>query len=166
MTAQNRDLGKIKIRPTQEGDIPSLLEIFENAKRYMRQQGNMEQWAGAYPDAEAVRRDMSEGWSYVVECDGEVVGTFCMMTAPEPTYAKLPLSGAYHTLHRVASNGKMRGVVGAAVAYSHSICPRVCIDTHPDNVAMLRAISNLGMDAIGTITLADGTPRLVFELLS
>lgn len=156
-------LTELKIRHTTEKDIPTVLEIFDKAKGYMRLQGNHEQWAGAYPDAEAVRADMAQGWSYVVEHCGEVVGTFCMMTSPEPTYSNLPAETSYVTLHRVASNGAVSGVVDAAVDFAKGGAERVRIDTHPSNAAMLKAIKRLKMKRLGTITLADGTPRQVFE---
>lgn len=160
---QRKALTRLDIRPTAEADIPAVLSIFDKAKLYMRRQGNHEQWTGAYPDAEAVRADMARGWSYVVEQCGEVVGTFCMMTEPEPTYATLPSAAHYATLHRVASSGEVAGVVEAAFDYALAAAGRVRIDTHPTNAAMLAAIKRLRMKPLGAITLADGTPRQVFE---
>lgn len=154
------------IRPAEERDIPRMLELFTAAKAYMRRQGNMVQWMGDYPGEAAIRGDMNKGWSMVVEHCGEVVGTFCMMTDPEPTYHTLPTTEPYQTLHRVASDGSVAGIVDAAVRYALACDGAVRIDTHPDNQAMLKCIRRLKMKRIGEIELADGTPRVVFELLS
>lgn len=160
---QRTSLLEFNIRPTAEDDIPRILEIFAKAKQYMRQQGNMVQWMGDYPGTTAIKEDMAHGWSMVIEHCGEVVGTFCMMTDPEPTYANLPKKEVYITLHRVASIGSVSGIVDAAVEYAFTQCDTVRIDTHPDNPAMLKCIKRLKMKPLGEVTLPDGTPRLVFE---
>ncbi len=155
---------EFNIRPTRMEDIPRLLEIFAIAKGYMRQQGNMVQWIGEYPGEAAITGDMSHGWSMVVEHCGEVVGTFCLMSEPEPTYHNLPAPVPYLTLHRIASDGSVSGIVDAAVRYALAQGNSVRIDTHPDNRGMLECIRRLKMKRIGEITLPDGTPRLVFEM--
>lgn len=154
---------EFNIRPSVTADIPRLLEIFTKAKQFMRQQGNMEQWQGEYPGTTALLSDIAHGWSMVVEHCGEIVGTFCMMTDPEPTYHNLTSSGDYITLHRVASSGAVSGIVDVAVGYALQHSHAVRIDTHPHNRAMLKSIKRLRMQPLGEITLADGTPRLVFE---
>lgn len=161
-------LAVLDIRATSEADLPIIRTTFDKAKSYMRLQGNTAQWSGKYPDDDAVREDMRRGWSYVVEHCGEVVGTFCLMSTPEPTYSQLPpekIRLPYSTLHRVASNGKVAGVTEAAVKYALSQgWEAVCIDTHTDNRAMLRAIKALRMKKIGVVKLADATDRTVFML--
>lgn len=154
---------EFNIRPTEEKDIPRLLEIFSKAKEYMREQGNMVQWMGEYPGSLAIEEDMARGWSRVVEHCDELVGTFCLMTTPEPTYANLPDKESYITLHRVASDGSVSGIVDAAVEYALTQSNTVRIDTHPDNSAMLKCIKRLKMKPLGEIILPDGTPRIVYE---
>lgn len=161
---KRNSLLEFNIRPTAEQDISRILEIFAMAKAYMRRQGNMVQWCGEYPGEAAIKEDMSRGWSMVVEHCGEVVGTFCLMSEPEPTYKNLVATEPYCTLHRVASDGSVSGIVDAAVRYAQTKWRSVRIDTHSDNRAMLKCIRRLKMKPIGEISLTDGTPRLVFEL--
>lgn len=163
---KRHSLLSFEIRPTIESDIPRILEIFVSAKTFMRSQGITVQWTGDYPGEEAVRKDMEKGWSMVMEHCGEVVGTFCMMTESEPTYHNLYCEEEYVTLHRVASNGCVSGIVDAAIDYAATSGKAVRIDTHCENKAMLRCIKRLKMRPIGEVTIADGTPRLVFELRS
>lgn len=160
---KRNELLEFNICPTKITDIPRILEIFSKAKTYMRQQGNMVQWNGTYPGEEAIMADISHGWSMVMKHCNEIVGTFCMMTSPEPTYHQLPSPKEYITLHRVASDGSVSGIVDAAVKFAKKRNSLVRIDTHRDNQAMLKSIKRLGMRPIGEITLADGTPRTVFE---
>lgn len=161
---QRNTLVDFNIRPTTTADIPHILEIFAKAKKFMREQGNLMQWNGDYPGEAAVTDDMSRGWSMVIEHCGQIVGTFCLISDPEPTYGTLPAAEPYCTLHRVASGGGVPGIVEAAVNYARATGRRVRIDTHPDNRPMLKNIRRLKMKPIGQITLADNTPRLVFEI--
>lgn len=158
------------IRKTTEADLPRLDEIFDSARLYMRAKGNMTQWAGAtlpYPSAFDIREDMSHGWSRVVERQGRVVATFCMMTSPEPSYSALPqCREPYVTLHRVASDGSVPGIFALAVGYArHCTWMNVMVDTHADNRPMLAAIARAGFEPCGEIMLPDGSPRLAFILL-
>ena len=156
------------IRKTTQQDIPAILEIFDIARGYMRQNGNMVQWTGAYPGREDVLEDIRRGEGYVVEEQGEICGVFTLLSRPEPTYAvitdgKWLTKGEYGTLHRVASNGKMRGIVSKAVAFALQYHKVLRCDTHADNQPMQRALKNAGFVHCGTIFMADGSPRMGFE---
>lgn len=156
-----------RIRRAVAGDLPRLGEIYASARRYMRSQGNLSQWSDTYPSESSARADMERGWCHVVESEGRVVATFCLMTDPEPTYSSLDeaLDVPYVTLHRVASDGSARGILSATVRYavSRHHCD-VRIDTHSDNIPMRRAILREGFEPTGPITLADGSPRDSFRL--
>lgn len=157
----------IAIRHTLLSDIPAVLRVFEIAKRYMRRTGNLSQWGDAYPDEAALKRDIARGWSRVIVRDGTVVATFCMMTEPEPTYAEI--AGAwlnddvYCTLHRVASDGSLSGVVEMATNYAAQRYTSVRIDTHRDNRPMQAAVLRKGYVHCGVITLFDGSPREAYQ---
>lgn len=157
----------IRIRRGTPEDLPRLEEIYAAARGYMRSQGNMTQWSDHYPSAASALADMEHGWNFVVENEGHIVATFCLMTDPEPTYAELQeaMTVPYVTLHRVASDGSVRGILAKAVEFALSLysCD-IRIDTHSDNSAMLRAIIREGFVPSGTITLADGSPRVAFRL--
>lgn len=158
---------KIRIRRGKPEDLPRLEKIYADARRYMRSQGNMTQWSERYPSAVSALADMEHGWNYVIENNGKVVATFCLMTDPEPTYVELEgaLCIPYVTLHRVASDGSLRRILGKAVGFVRSRynCD-IRIDTHSDNAAMIRAIIREGFEQSGSIILSDGSPRIAFRL--
>jgi hypothetical protein len=58
----------MEIRKATRDDLPALREVFAAAKSIMRADGNPTQWAGAYPDDEAVLRDIGNflcsGWMF------------------------------------------------------------------------------------------------------
>ena len=158
---------QLSVRPGQAGDVARLAEIYAAARRYMRANGNFSQWSDSYPSAATARADIAEGWCHVVEAGGRVVGTFCLMTAAEPTYSALEDAAdvPYVTIHRIASDGSAGGIFEAAMRYVRSMygCD-IRIDTHADNRLMLDAIRRQGFSFAGEITLADGSPRLAFRL--
>ena len=156
------------IRPATTADIPAILEIFDIARAFMRQNGNFVQWTGAYPGEPEVVADIALGEEYVIEENGEVVAAFTLMSRPEPTYAVIDngrwlQDGPYGTIHRVASSGKCRGTVQQAVEFALQFHSVLRCDTHADNLPMQRALTNAGFVHCGTVYMADGTPRMGFE---
>lgn len=137
----------------------------------MRLNGNRSQWSGDYPSAETVINDILLNRSHVIEDEnGRVVATFCMMEEPEPTYASIrdgawpDAEAPYVTLHRVASDGSVSGVMDAATRFALGSGVDVRVDTHADNMPMQRALERIGFTRCGIITLADGSDRTAYIL--
>ena len=63
------------IRKSTYEDIPSILEIIQDAKDYLKSQ-NIDQWQGPYPEAEDIQEDIDRGVSYVYEENDKVIGSF------------------------------------------------------------------------------------------
>lgn len=162
------------IRKTETGDIPRMLGIFKAARRFMRCQGNMTQWPDTYPSAETIHHDIDLGQSYVIESNGTPVGTFVLALGEEPTYAEItdgkwPDARPYATIHRIASDGSVKGIADAALRFARSELNArgigaLRIDTHRDNRPMLSWIESRGFACCGIIRVWDGTPRLAYQL--
>lgn len=158
------------IRKTTEADVPAVMEIFDIARAFMRENGNATQWPVGSPSEEQVRADMASGSSYVCcsEEDGRVCATFALVGGDDPTYAVIE-DGAwgadlpYAAIHRVASDGTERGVTAAAFAFAKEHYGYLRIDTHADNAPMQRAILADGFTYRGVIHIADGSPRVAFD---
>ena len=105
----------MEIRKTTLQDVDTVLDVFAAAKRYMRANGNASQWGDEYPDRSIVTYDIACGSSYVMLENGEIVGTFALFLGEDESYRVIE-DGAWHldqpygTIHRLASNGKARGV--------------------------------------------------------
>lgn len=164
----------MEIRKTVEGDIPRLMEIYAEARDFMASSGNPGQWEPGYPSESVVLSDIAKGWSHVViGDDGRVVGTFCLMTTPEPSYAEiydgewLDDTTPYVTLHRVASDGTGRGVFSAAVKFALRHCPNLRCDTGVKNLPMQRALAREGFRYCGIVHLpAPKGIRQAYQLLN
>ncbi len=157
----------LKIRPATIQDLPAILEIFDAARAFMRQNGNFVQWMGNYPDENDVVNDIKLGEEYVIQDDGVVCAVFTMMSRPEPTYKVIEgewlQDGPYGTIHRVASSGKCSGCVQAAIEYALQFHSVLRCDTHQVNLPMRNALTKAGFVHCGTVFMLDGTPRMAFE---
>lgn len=61
----------MKIRLSQTKDIPAIMEIYDVARQFMKDQGNPTQWDGGYPSAGLIEDDIAAGHSFVIEEKGD-----------------------------------------------------------------------------------------------
>lgn len=156
------------IRPAGEGDLPRILKIYENARKFMAENGNPTQWGNHFPPREWLENDIARHQLFVLEEEGVVHGVFAYLLGEDPTYQKIIegrwISDApYGAIHRVASDGQIRGLLEKAVAFCTEIEPHIRIDTHEANKIMQRAIEKNGFQKCGIIFAEDNTPRIAYE---
>ncbi|MDE5881201.1 MAG: GNAT family N-acetyltransferase, partial [Muribaculaceae bacterium] len=78
----------IQIRKGEYGDIDAIMSCYDQARHYMRVNGNHQQWVNGYPSRELVISDIDNGVGYVgVDDAGEVVMAFAFIIGDDPTYA-------------------------------------------------------------------------------
>lgn len=156
------------IRLAKENEIDRALEIFEIARQFMRDHGNPNQWNTSYPDRETLTDDVAKGQLYFI-CDENDYprAAFAFLHGEDPTYGYIEGSwksdAPYGTIHRVASDGTVRGVLAKAFEYVREQYDHVRIDTHEDNIPMQGAILKCGFEYRGIIYLEDGDPRWAYE---
>ena len=156
------------IRYAAENDLPRILEIYDTARQFMRQTGNMTQWINGYPGEPLLRQDVTNGDLYVMEDEGSIYGAFAFILGDDPTYAEIEgawqdTATPYGTIHRIGSDGTHRGVLHECVDWALRRIPHLRVDTHADNRVMQRCILREGFAYCGVIHVADGTPRVAFE---
>lgn len=160
----------MKIRKSTLEDVDRILEIFTIAKGFMDAQGNTTQWEPGYPGRQVVEQDVENGNSYVMEENGKVVGTFAFILEEDPTYRVIE-QGAWHsdkpygTIHRVASDGSVKGIARTCFAYGLGKVDYLRVDTHQNNRSMQAAIRHFGFRECGIIHVRDGSPRIAFDYL-
>ena len=154
------------IRLANKDDLKSIEQIYENARQFMRSNGNFSQWGNSYPSVGIIQADIKQKCLYVVE-DEAIQAVFTLIMREDPTY--LEIDGAwlndrsYATLHRIASRGTQKGIFKLIIEFSWSICPNLRIDTHKDNKPMRHLIEKNGFVYCGIIIVGDGTPRLAYQ---
>lgn len=164
----------MQIRKTNESDFATVMKIYARAREFMAETGNPNQWGPTkWPPEALVREDIATGKGYVCVEDGRVVGTFFFDHGEdiEPTYRTIEdgswaVDGPYGVVHRIASDGSVRGVGAFCIGWALEQCGHLRIDTHADNVVMQSLLAKLGFERRGIVhVVEDSYPRLAFERL-
>ena len=156
------------IRKAINGDLDEIMRIYETAQDFMIESGNPNQWGRRYPTKDLIKNDIADGVSFVI-CDSENIhGVFALFRGDEPTYQYIengqwPNDDEYVTLHRIASDGKARGIFKCTIDYCKEISDNIRIDTHYDNIVMQKLIEKNGFEKCGRIYVADGSPRIAYQ---
>ena len=157
----------LSIRKTKLVDLDELKLVFDYARNTMRENGNPTQWGSDTPGINLIINDINNGESYVVENDGEIVATFACIGGIEPTYididGKWLNDDEYLTIHRIASNGKVKGIFDFVIDYVSKMNKDIRIDTHADNNIMKHLIEKNGFIECGIIVVDDGTKRIAYQ---
>ncbi len=158
----------MQIRKATEQDIARIMEIYDDARQYMRAHGNLEQWNQSYPSRDLIEQDIADGYSHVCEEDGSLIGVFFYREGEDPTY-QIIYEGAwlndkpYGVIHRIAVSSHERGVASACFSYCFALCKNLKIDTHRDNYPMQRALEKNGFSRCGIIHLENGDERIAYQ---
>ena len=160
------------IRHSEERDLPRMMEIYEYARAFMAEHGNPNQWGPTgWPPEELLRSDIESGCSYVCIDDGRIAGTFFFAQGAdiEPTYREIYEGGwlddsPYGVVHRVASDGTVKGTGRFCIGWAFEQCGHLRMDTHGDNKVMQNLLESMGFRRCGIIYVTeDDYPRLAYE---
>lgn len=157
------------IRKTTHSDLDIVLRLYAQARKFMQEHGNPDQWGDHYPPREQIIKDIQKGNSYLCYEEDEILGVFYFATESDPDYAQIS-DGAwlndqpYGVMHRVASPTGRRGVA--------SFCLRWCleqsggnlrIDTHRDNIPMQNMLKKNGFHLCGIVHIRNGEERIAYQ---
>ena len=144
------------------------MRIYESAQDFMISSGNPTQWGRTYPAKELIEEDIETGVCHVI-CDDDVPhGVFALFSGDEPTYSyiengKWLNDDEYVTVHRIASDGAVKGIFKSAIDYCKGICDNIRIDTHKSNIIMQKVIEKNCFEKCGIVYVRDGSPRIAYQ---
>lgn len=156
------------IRQTKAAELDRVLQIYADARIFMKENGNPDQWGESYPPEHLIREDIARGASYVCVEGDEILGVFYYAEENDPTYGVIE-DGAwlddepYAVIHRIAVAARGRGVAAACFDFALARAGNVKIDTHACNLPMQRTLEKNGFCRCGTIYVEDGTPRIAYQ---
>lgn len=158
------------IRPASPEQLPEILQIYASARQFMKENGNPNQWKDHFPPENMLAEDIRNGQLYVIENDSGIHGVFAFILGEDPTYQEIYegnwLSDTpYGTIHKVASDGSVHGLVDKITGFCSQTISHLRIDTHEDNKVMQHVITKNGFQKCGMIRLADGSMRIAYERL-
>ena len=158
-----------QVRKANWDDLNRIEELYAQARAFMAENGDPNQWGKTHPPVSRLKRDIENGDLYVMTEGTEIHGFFYFFIGPDPTYAEI-FDGAWHsdgpygTIHRIAGDGS-GGIVRTAVAFAGQRIDCLRIDTHEDNKVMQRAVEKQGFRRCGIILTDDGSPRIAYDRL-
>jgi hypothetical protein len=160
----------LKIRPALIEDFDIVMDIYSEARLFMHETGNINQWIDGYPSGELIFNDIMKANSYVcINPDNEIVGVFCFILGDDITYATI-YDGQwlndepYGVIHRLAGKRKGRGVAASCLQWCFEQCCNIRVDTHRDNIVMQDILRKYGFIQCGIIYVGNGTARIAFQL--
>lgn len=158
----------MEIRKATHNDIEHICAVFDAARKYMRQNGNMKQWKDGYPYIDIIKEDIDNGFCRVCVDDNEIIGVFTLFDGPDPCYDTI-YGGSwlndepYGVIHRIAVNSNRKGVASQCVAFAEESYNNLRIDTHEDNVPMRRFLQKQGFVQCGVVIIDNGEERIAFQ---
>ncbi|WP_455591007.1 GNAT family N-acetyltransferase [Bacteroides sp.] len=163
---------KITIRPTCLEELDEVMPFYDRARLFMATNGNANQWINGYPAPDDIRRDILNGNSYVFVNEGkELEGIFTFIQGEDPNY-RIIEKGAwlndnpYGVIHRIASRGRVKGLMDICLEWCAARCPNLRVDTHKDNKVLQNILHKNGFTYCGIIYVSNGTERLAFQRVS
>lgn len=158
-----------RIRHTLITELPKLLEIFAAARKFMKENGNPDQWGDDWPSKEILRQDIEKGQSYVVVNENnDILATFAYIKGIDPTYidikeGKWLSDEPYGTIHRLASSNIEKDMFSFIVSKITTNGLNMRVDTHANNKFMINALLRNGFIYCGLISPIEGGIRVAYE---
>ena len=157
------------IRLAETKDLDAIEKVYDAARAYMAASGNPHQWGDSgYPHRDLLEEDIEQRHLYVIEESGAVHAVFAFLFGDDPTYAYIengqwPNQKPYGTIHRIASDGRIKGMFTKAFDFCRSQIDEIRIDTHHDNKTMQYVVTKHGFVRCGIIYLENGDPRIAYQ---
>lgn len=186
-------MNKYTIRRASVQDKERICEIYAFARKFMAENGNPNQWKNNNPSEQVIDNDIINGNLYVIEetfkeqqknqqikdeqmnksaddINSRIHGVFYFRTGEDDTYNVIENGSwlsddTYGTIHRVAGDGQIHGVLTMAVQFCEQRIKHLRIDTHNDNKIMQHVIEKNGFTRCGIIYVEDGSERIAYEKL-
>lgn len=154
------------IRLATINDLDQIYSILKISIHKMRSENNLEQWNNMEQIQNLIIQDIKLSRYYVIE-NNEIDACFMFDVASDETYdyieGKWLNEEKYGVIHRIASNFKLKNILGQVLDFCLLHCDNIRIDTHIDNNRMKNALVRNGFIKCGTIYLKDGNPRIAYQ---
>lgn len=166
-------MNNFSIRLATENDFQKMLEIYEKARLFMKNNGNESQWGlpspgkPLWPSPESIQEKMNNSFQYICETEingnTEIAATFAFTNGvPESAYSSIyegnwPDNGTepYGVIHCFASSSIIKGAATFCINWALEQCGYLKIDTHPNNKPMRSLLEKLNFTYCGKILMPE-----------
>jgi RimJ/RimL family protein N-acetyltransferase len=157
----------------KEQDIPSLLKLYEHARRYMVENGNPHQWPHWYPSREILMNDIKNGGYVILDENPDdekavIIGAFILEeNACEEAYDTIEgqwlNEEPYAVIHRCATLHNQKGIGQFFMDWCFTKATNIRVDTHEDNIPMIKFLKKNNFTYCGIVLYKDIYPRLAYQ---
>lgn len=153
-------------------DIPEIWAILQNAILRRKNDGST-QWQDGYPNPEVIKKDIENGFGYVLTEPKNTIGYCAILINDEPEYLNIEGNWLTNTdfvvFHRVAIAEKYLGqnLSQKIIQFIEDFARKMNIkslkaDTNHDNFAMMKIFEKSGFTFCGIVQFR-GSPRRAYE---
>lgn len=156
------------IRTANESDLDIIMNIYNHAKKFMKENGNETQWHDNYPNKEIALNDIKNNVLFVYEENNIIHGVFTFIIGRDKTYEIIENGSwlseePYGTIHRMASDGQIKGLFSKVLDFCDNKISHIRVDTHENNKVMNHLLIKHGFKKCGIIYVEDNTSRIAYE---
>lgn len=163
-------MNNLVFRKATPKDLDEIMNIYSDAREFMRKTGNKNQWTNGYPKKELTETSINNGDLYVCVEENVIQCVYFFKITEDPTYLKI-YDGKwlndepYGVIHRIAVAKTAHGKGIAAKAFDECLkrAKNIKIDTHRDNIPMQKTLEKNGFKRCGIIYLENGDERIAFQ---
>lgn len=142
----------MEIRKASAQDLDQIMQIYENAKTFMRENGNKDQWGDDYPSRELIAQDLDD--MYLCMSENQIACVFYYKKGEDEEYGQINgkwlNDEPYAVVHRVASTGIIKGAASYCLDWAYSQIPNLRMDTYRDNIPMQKLLEKCGFQYCGS----------------
>ena len=142
----------MEIRKASAQDLDQIMQIYENAKTFMRENGNKDQWGDDYPSRELIAQNLDD--MYLCMSENQIACVFYYKKGEDEEYRQINgkwlNEEPYGVVHRVASAGIVKGAASYCLDWAYSQIPNLRMDTYRDNIPMQKLLEKCGFQYCGS----------------
>ncbi len=144
----------MKIDKVEMGEINKVNSIYKIAREYMKETNNPTQWGDDYPPLSLIKEDILSNRLYGVRDENNSLIAVFVLSNKEKAYDECDFwhsNSPFIVLHRVASNGIVKGIAKNIFKYALTKSNYLRIDTHKNNKTMQNALISFGFKECGIV---------------
>ena len=138
----------MEIKKADRTHIDEIMSLYKDAKIFMDNHGNNDQWPVGYPSKEMITKDIDK--MYLCMYEDEIEGQW-LNDAP------------YGVVHRVVSAHIVKGACKFILNWAYSQIPNLKMDTGVKNIPMQNLLESCGFKKCGKIVNMQGITCLAYQ---
>ena len=161
----------MQIRKSDLKDLEVILKIYQSARKFMLENGNLNQWGSKHPEEKTILTDIENKHHFVCVDGDRLLGCFTFIIGDDPTYDKIVKGNwldntPYAVIHRIAVLEHGKGTGSICIDWCSNQHSNIRIDTHEANLPMQRLLIKKGFQYCGIIYNSWGDERWAFQKIS